>query len=139
MQPRGGICGEALKAHVAAPPAPEERDGLFEGWVAALLRAYGHHRDLFDDWAFWAPAEARATEVDFVLRRGRESLAIEAKTSPKVRPEDLRGLRAIADLEGLVRRVLISTVARARRTADGIDVLPLPAFLDQLRRGRLWP
>jgi predicted AAA+ superfamily ATPase len=69
----------ALKGHVAGKPSREELGALFEGWVVGLLRAYGHHRELFEDWAYWSPADARTTEVDVVLRRGREYLAIEAK------------------------------------------------------------
>lgn len=129
----------ALKGQLGPRPAPEELGALLEGWVAALLRAYGDYRGLFDDWAYWAPARARATEVDFVLRRGQERLAIETKMARQARPADLAGLRAIADLGGLVRRVLVCRTERRQRTEDGIDILPLPRFLEELAAGRLWP
>jgi len=45
---------------------------LFEGWIANLLRTYGDHRGLFDEWYYWSPAEARRTEVDFLLGRAGE-------------------------------------------------------------------
>jgi hypothetical protein len=51
----------------------------------------------------------------------------------------LAGLRAIADLKGLTRRLLVCGIERARRTEDGIDLLPVSRFLDELRTGRLWP
>jgi predicted AAA+ superfamily ATPase len=129
----------ALKDQVAGKPSREELGSLFEGWVLGLLRAYGHHRELFEDCSYWAPADARTTEVDFVLRRGREYLAVEAKLGHGATPADLTGLRAIADLRGLVRRVLVCGVDRARRTEDGIDVLPVSRFLAELRDDRLWP
>src|SRR2546428_13810130 len=63
------------------PVGAEERGPLFEGFVLTLLRAHPEGSELYDDIAYWAPAEARTTEVDFVLPRGREELAIEAKAS----------------------------------------------------------
>ena len=39
-------------------------------------------RELFDEMFYWAPAEAEQTEVDFLLRRGKDLVAIEAKSSP---------------------------------------------------------
>ncbi len=133
-----GVC-RALKGSVAGDPAPEERGALFEGWVASVLRAHGHYRDLFEQWAYWSPAEARSTEVDFVLTRGKEHLAIEATLASDPSARDLAGLRAIADLPRLVRRVVVCRASRTRATADGIDVLPDARFLEELRDGRLWP
>ena len=129
----------ALKGQVTGKPSQEELGALFEGWVVGLLRAYAHHRELFEDWAYWSPADARTTEVDAVLRRGREYLAIDAKVGRAASSSDLAGLRAIADLQGLVRRVLVCGVERARRTEDGIDILPVSRFLDELQSDRLWP
>jgi len=129
----------ALKGQLAGRPSREELGSLFEGWIAGVLRAYGHYRELFEDWAYWSPADAKATEVDFVLRRGREHLAIEAKLGRAAAPVDFAGLRAIVGLRGLVRRVLVCGVDRARRTEDGIDVLPVSRFLADLEAGRLWP
>lgn len=130
---------QALKGQLGPQPAPEAAGALFEGFVAGLLRAYRDYGELFEDWAYWAPAQARLTEVDFVLRRGRELLAIEAKLQRQVRPADLAGLRAVGDLGGLVRRVLVCRVERRMRTAEGVDVLPLPVFLQELATNRLWP
>ena len=36
----------------------------------------GSFSGLFDEVSYWAPAQAPQTEVDFLLRRGREFLAI---------------------------------------------------------------
>jgi predicted AAA+ superfamily ATPase len=88
---------------------------------------------------YWAPAEARMTEVDFLLRLGREYLALEVKTRTRVGPEDLMGLRAIAGLRGLVRRVLLYLGSTRQRTDDGIEVWPLDVWLDVMAAGRLWP
>src|SRR5512135_2332619 len=50
---------------------------------------------------YWAPAEAHRTEVDFVLKLGREYVAIEVKSSARVTSKDFSGLRAIKDLAGM--------------------------------------
>jgi predicted AAA+ superfamily ATPase len=128
----------ALKGQFATPSA-EERGSLFEGWIAGLLRSYRDYRALFENWYYWAPAEATRTEVDFLLNRGREWLAIEAKTAASVSEETLRGLRAIDGLKGLVRRVLVLPGGRRLLTRDGIDVLPVGELLRALDEGSLWP
>jgi predicted AAA+ superfamily ATPase len=116
----------------------EERGSLFEGWVANLIRAHGDYQDLFDAWFYWAPAEAKQTEVDFLLQKGKQCLAIEVKSQPKVSSEHLAGLRAIRELKGVKKRLLVYTGARPLRTSDGIDVLPVFEFVKQLEEGKIW-
>ena len=117
----------------------EERGALFEGWVANLLRSHDDYDGLFDDWCYWAPAEARRTEVDFLLRRGRAWIAIEAKAGQRAGPDELRGLRAIHGMKGLARRILVFRGPRRLRTSDGIEVWPIATFLEALAENQLWP
>jgi len=117
----------------------EERGALFEGWVLMVLRAHHETSELYEDISYWAPAQARETEVDFVLRRGRDHLALEVKTSPRFGNEHLAGLRAIVDLPRVVRRVLVYLGDRSLRTSDGIEVWPLNRFLAAVAEGTLWP
>jgi len=120
-------------------PGIEEKGPLLEGWVATLLRAYGEIRGILDEMYYWAPAEARHTEVDFVLKRGREYVAIEVKSGARVSSRDLSGLSAIKDLAGLVRRILIYYGPREMKTEDGIEILPVGFFAQMLAADRLWP
>src|SRR5688500_15243083 len=53
------------------PVAAEERGPLLEGLVLTILRAHNGDSELFEEASYWAPAQARQTEVDFLLRRGR--------------------------------------------------------------------
>lgn len=117
---------------------PRERGPLFEGWIAAVLAAWRDYRGAFDDLHYWAPAGARATEVDFLLRRGRDFAALEVKASDRPHDRHLAGLRAVAPLPGLRRRVLIYPGRRRMRSADGIDLWPLEAFLEAMETDRLW-
>ena len=129
----------ALKGAVQPKPSPEERGPLFEGLVASLLRAYRSYADLYEEWAFWAPAEATRTEVDFVLRRGRELIGIEVKSAPRVRGEELSGLRAFAELAQVVRRICVFTGSRRELTPEGIELMPFGAFAAELAERSLWP
>ena len=60
---------------------PRERGPLFEGWIATVLAGYRDYHGTFDEMYYWAPAQARETEVDFLLLRDGKSIAIEAKAS----------------------------------------------------------
>jgi predicted AAA+ superfamily ATPase len=128
----------AVKKQLDAPGA-EERGHLLEGWIHTLLRCYAEERSLFDEIYYWAPAQARQLEVDFLLQRGRELLAIEVKTSPRLQPTQLAGLSAIGELPKVVRRILVYGGTRRLKTPGGIEVWPLANFLAALETGKLWP
>jgi len=121
------------------PVGAEERGPLLEGYLFMVLRAHNPRSGLFEEVTYWAPAQARETEVDFLLRRGREFLAIEVKAQRRFSTRLLLGLRAIADLPGVARRVLVYLGDRPLRTDDGIDVLPLDVFFGQVADRTLWP
>ncbi len=121
------------------PLAAEERGPLFEGLVLTMLRAHNLNGALFDDIAYWSPAQVGATEVDFVLRRGREYLALEVKHQSRTGPELLTGLRAIADLPKLARRIAVYRGRQTLLTEDGIDVWPFERLVDAVGEGTLWP
>src|SRR5438445_529938 len=90
-----------------------------EAYVQLYVRAHNGTSELFEEASYWAPAQARQTEVDFLLRRGREFLAIEVKAQPRFSTSQLAGLRAIAELPRLARRILVYLVERQLRTEDG--------------------
>lgn len=117
-------------------PTSTERGPLLEGWVAGLLRAHGACGSLYDSLHYWAPAQG-GLEVDFVLQRGRELVAIEVKATSRPQVKDFAGLKAIADLRQVARRVLVHTGPRAFTTNDGVEALPVPAFVDLVERGGL--
>jgi len=102
------------------------------------MRAYRDYRGLFDAWSYWAPGKESKVEVDFLLQHGRTSVALEVKASRQFSDRGLRGLRAIAALPGVRRRIVVYLGERRMRTADGIDVLPLCDFLHQVEQGRLF-
>jgi predicted AAA+ superfamily ATPase len=117
------------------PPGDAERGALLEGWVGVLLKAYGEsgsglgvgHDGLF----YWAPTEG-GTEVDFLIQRGKEFTAVEVKAKETLSSHDFKGLKAIAELKGLRRRLVVFLGERPFRTEDGIDAMPIRSFLDEL-------
>jgi len=114
----------------------EERGALFEGWVAQTLRAMNDYVGLFDDWSYWSShGSAGTVEVDFLLRRGKRLVAIEAKASRRFKAEMLKGLQASGELPGLERRVLVYGGADAWRTDDGIEVMSVARFTNEVARG----
>jgi len=118
--------------------APEEKGALFEGIVAQVLRAYKDYRGMCDDMYYWAPSARSAMEVDFILVRGSGLIAVEAKSGNMFTDAWCKGLRAIAPLEGLQRRIVVYPRGPAMRTKDGIDVLPFKHFAGELAADALW-
>jgi len=116
-------------------PTPEASGALFEGWIAQCLRAYNDYNACYDDIAYWAPADAQQTEVDFLLRRGRRYIAIEVKAARRWRPEMAKGLRAIAALPGIERRIVVYQGSQVLRPDPGIEVLPVAQFIAALEQG----
>jgi predicted AAA+ superfamily ATPase len=123
--------------HSAGPVSPEERGALFEGMIAQVLRAYQGYRSICDGLYYWAPSSKSETEVDFLLTRGEERIAIEAKSGNAFAEGWCKGLRAVADLAGLSRRIIVYPRGPTLRTADGIDVLPFQDFAAKLADGSL--
>lgn len=117
-------------------PAAEERGALLEGWVCGLLRARHAYAGLYDELAYWAPAQG-GTEVDFLMRRGQSFVAIEVKTTSNPDARHVAGLRAIAELRGVKRRILVHMGERPFNTADGIEAMPVMHFAEQVTTGRI--
>ena len=110
----------------------------FESWCHHELRAYDAYAEAYADLSYWRLASG--TEVDFVVDRGASiEVAIEAKATSRVTSDHLKGLRQLAvDHPDVRRRVVVSLAPRARRTDDGIDILPAADFAARLWDGDLF-
>jgi predicted AAA+ superfamily ATPase len=135
-----GVARAAKGAYGEGGPLyPEERGALLEGFIHTLLLTYMAERDLALQMTYWSPAGSRQTEVDFLLSRDGEHCALEIKGASRVQSQHLAGLRAIAPLPGLRRRVLVHQGERPGRTEDGIELWPIATLLDALQTDSLWP
>ena len=121
------------------PAAPEERGVLFEGLIAQLIRSYMDYRDLCEEWYYWATAAQNRTKVDFLLGRGGAFVAIDVKSSSTFSRSWCTGLRAVAALDGLCRRIIVYPEGPELRTEDDIEVLPFSEFCNLLAEDDLWP
>ena len=105
----------------------------FEAWVHHELLArltYGASHERLSYWRL-----ASGIEVDFVV--GDMRVAVEAKATARVTSDHLKGLHALfEDHPQVSRRVVVCLEPKRRRTPEGIEILPIRAFLDELATGR---
>lgn len=113
-------------------PGSELFGKAFENWVHHEVRAYLDYRGSGERLSYWRLASG--VEVDFVV--GDARVAIEAKASRKIHADHLRGLRSLAEEHrGSETRVVVSLEERARKTEDGILILPARRFAADLWSG----
>ena len=75
--------------------------------------------------------------MDFLMRQGRSFVALEVKTTESPDTRHFTGLRAIGDLSGVKRRILVHLGDRPFTTADGIEALPAMHFAQEVLSGRM--
>ena len=105
----------------------------FENWVHHELAAFVAYTDFDGALTHWRLPSG--VEVDFVL--GDMALAVEAKASAVIGRHHLKGLRSLATEHDVGRRAIVCLEPRARRTEDGIAVLPAATFVRRLWGGEL--
>lgn len=111
-----------------------ERYGkAFENWVHHELAAFVAYTDFDGSLTHWRLPSG--VEVDFVL--GDMELAVEAKASAVIGRHHLKGLRTLAAEHAVRRRAIVCLEPKARRTEDGIEVLPAATFARRLWAGDL--
>ena len=107
----------------------------FENLIFHELSSHNAYSEAFASLSYWRLASG--IEVDFVVNDMQ--VAIEAKASPKVTADHLRGLRAlIQDYPRVKLRVIVCLEPKIRRTDDGILVLPATDFCLRLQAGDLF-
>jgi predicted AAA+ superfamily ATPase len=128
----------AVKKQLGSVTA-EEKGPLVEGWILTLLRAYAQEREVYDDISYWAPAQSRGLEVDFLLQRGQELMAIKVKSSGRFSRSWIKGLKAVGELPRMARRVVVYAGSERLKTEDGIEAWPFDVFQRCLEQDKLWP
>ncbi|MBI2318621.1 MAG: DUF4143 domain-containing protein, partial [Betaproteobacteria bacterium] len=119
----------ALARRGRLEPGSELFGHAFESWIHHELQAHSCYRRPGRELAYWRLASG--IEVDFIL--GDMEAAVEAKASPRVTSDHMKGLRALAvDHPRVRRRIVVCLEPRARRTADGIEILPWRRFAEEL-------
>ena len=115
-------------------PGSELYGKAFENWVFHELSAFVSYMDVDAELSYWRLPSG--IEVDFLL--GDIDLAIEAKSSARITRTHLKGLRTLLDEHpNAQRRIVVCLEPRARRTEDGIDILPATTFANRLWSGEV--
>jgi predicted AAA+ superfamily ATPase len=116
-------------------PGSELYGKAFENWVLHELRCYDSYKERFAGFSYWRLSSG--IEVDFIIND--LECAIECKSSASVHDKHLKGLRELTkEHPSVKRRILLSQEPLPRRTADGIEILNIPSFLEELWEGRLF-
>ncbi len=126
-----GVTNSLLRRTQLAPGTPEY-GRAFEQLIAIELRAWLDYRRIDAPLTFWRTKEKE--EVDFVIGN---AIAIEAKASEVISDRHLKGLRRLHEERPLERRIVVSRERVARRTEDGIEILPAEQFLRLVWSGEL--
>ena len=116
----------------------EEKGFLFEGLIAQILRAYGEYHSLYESIYYWSSLEAKKTEVDFLLKKGEDLIAVEVKAKTQVSSQDYRGLKAIKELPAVKRRVVVYLGKDVRKTEEGIEIWPFDFFCKNLKERNIF-
>ncbi len=112
--------------------AIEEKGSLFEGLVAQVIRASMDYYGVGEELYYWAPSSKAKTEVDFLLVKGKKIIAIEVKSGKTFSENWCKGLRVVASIKGLQRRIIVYPSGPNLLTEDGIEVVPFVLFAEQL-------
>ena len=129
-----GIVNRLARRGVLAP-GTDTYGKAFENWVFHELSAYISYNEIDLSLSFWRLPSG--IEVDFLL--GDVTFAVESKSSRRITDGDLKGLRTLIEEHPQVRqRVLVCMEERARRTPDGIYILPAETFVERLWSGELF-
>ena len=112
---------QAIRPHGPLDAADEIRGAALETLFLQQLRAVNDYLGLGYSLHYWRTA--LGDEVDFVLYGARGLVAFEVKATPRVRPDDLRGLRRLREDYPQAKAFFVYTGSR-RWHERGIEVVP---------------
>jgi predicted AAA+ superfamily ATPase len=112
----------------------EAHGKAFENWVFHELASRRAYAEPDVELAYWRLASG--IEVDFIT--GDMQCAIEAKASAKITSTHLANLRHLAADQSPKRRIVVCLESKRRKTDDGIEILPMSEFIEDLWAGRVF-
>jgi len=124
-----GITNHLLRRRNLEQGSPEYGKA-FEQLVIQELYAYCTYNDIEPGLSYWRTSSGY--EVDAIL--GDAMLAVEIKSSREIHAHHLKGLKAFAEEYPDTRRVVVSNEYH-RRITSGVEIFPLPEFLQELWKG----
>lgn len=111
------------------PNKSDEYGCAFESLVFHELRCFTDYKSQ-ESINYWRTNTG--LEVDFILG---DRIAIEVKSSESISNADLKSLRAIESEAAFKARILVCNEPHARKTEDGIFIIPFIEFVKKLWSG----
>jgi predicted AAA+ superfamily ATPase len=96
------------------------------------LRAFLDYQRREEELSYWRSLSQ--FEVDFLLG---DRIGIEVKGKDRVGPRDYRGLLALREDVALRRMIVVCSEKKRRRTDEGVEVLPVAEFFQDLWAGEI--
>ncbi len=113
-------------------PGSELFGRALEHLIFLEVRAYLDYRRLDHPLTYWRSRSQ--FEVDFMID---DEVGLEVKGKPLVSKRELKGLQALSEDLTLRRKIVVCLEREPRRTADGVEVLPVETFLRRLWAGEI--
>ncbi len=111
-------------------PSADRVGALFEHLVFTQIYHSSHHAD--EDIRFSTFRTEHGAEVDLILEKGKEILAIEIKASKNIGPSDLKGLKSFSDYVGKKHRPLIFYLGEHKKRLNGVEIFPWQEGLKEI-------
>ena len=116
-------------------PGSELFGKAFENWCFHELDAYNLYTEAFAELSYWRLTSGH--EVDFVIND--LAVVIEAKAVSRITSDHLKGIRALKqDQKDAGRAIVVCLEAKARRTEEGIEIMPVSYFREALWAGEIF-
>lgn len=123
-----------VSGYIAGRIVPEEKGEQFgralEQFIFMELKAYSRYSEKDFELNYWRTKTG--LEVDFVLGQGE--VCIEVKGSDRVKPGDLKGIKAFAG-DYKPGKAIVVCNEKEPRLNDGIQIMPWQLFLEKLWNG----
>lgn len=130
-----GVVNSLVGRKDVAPGTPEYGK-LLEQAIYLELRAYLDYKKIDKKLEYWRSTSQ--LEVDFLIYSDVKNIvAIEVKAGANPSKKDFKGLLALEDDVTLKRKIVVCAADTPRKTADGIELLPIEEFLKRLWAGKI--
>lgn len=127
-----GIVNYLAKRHMLEPGS-ELFGKAFENFIHHELKTYNAYSEKYFDLSYWRLSTG--VEVDFVIND--MEVVIEVKSSKNIISRHLNGLREAAKDFAVKKKIVVSLEQKSRVTEDGIRILSIKDFLQELWAGEI--